>query len=227
MKNSHWTIPALGAIARPSLSASSRLLWCLLAATSFCLLAPAVVSAGVILGIDDGRMFDAVTEDPAVYPVGVAPYGFDPASLSIQSGPQHPEEFDLHGEYNSNGWAVNGVSVVVNFNFFEETPLQNELSDTLNIVFSGHTPVAGDLNDVSVDLHFRSDSDPAGGLTALANAISIFEVPGFMQLDQFIIAAGGPTNFSLAVRSPEPSTFVMLSLGIVSLLGYRLRKRIV
>jgi hypothetical protein len=223
MKEFQWTNRALCAPVRTSAIASSALLWCLLVATSFCLLATGTVSAGIVIGLDDGRMLNATTEDPAVYAVGVAPYGFDPGSLSIQSGAAFPEQFDLHGEYFTNGFPVNGIPIVVNFNIFEEAPFGNEISDTLNIVFTGHSPTINDPSDVSVDLHFRSDIDGGPGLQALANAIAIFEVPGFMQLD--IQAAGGPTDFSIAVRSPEPSTFVMLGLGIGSLFACHLRKR--
>src|SRR5512135_2161714 len=63
----------------------------------------------VALRLDDARVLSSGAEDPVVYadtgpgtpstPPSTNTFGFDPASLTIQSGSAFPEQFDLHGEY--------------------------------------------------------------------------------------------------------------------------------
>jgi hypothetical protein len=161
-------------------------------------------SSVVQIGLDDARSLASGAEDPVVYAVGTSPYGFDLTSLNIQSGPNFPEAFDLHGEYMSASPLASGQSLSVNFNFIDPSP-QGWVGDTLNIVFTGHTPTAGDLNNISVDLHFRSDSETAP-LPGLVNAISINEVPGFIPLAPYIIQSGGPSDIQISVQSDAEST---------------------
>ena len=101
------------------------------------------------------------------------PVGFDATSLNVQL---NPESVDIHGEYLSTLNLANGTSVAANFDFmeptFEEPAGVALISDTLNIVFTGHTPATADPNNISVDIHFRSDSDPTG-LPGLTNDISL------------------------------------------------------
>ncbi len=190
-----------------------------LAAGSFMLAGGARAQAqqipGVVLGIDDGT-------EGVIMTVGNAPFGFDPTSLNIQA---NPEDFDLHGEYRSVLALPPGLTISVNINFLEG-PGQ-DLSDTLNIVFTGHTPVAQDASNISVDMHFRSDSE-TGGLPPLVNGIPVPEVPGFMVMDGLIMAAGGPADFHLSVQSdsvPDGGSTLASLLGASALLLETFRRR--
>jgi hypothetical protein len=180
-------------------------------------LVPALAQAGVILSIDDRGA------DPSVPVASFS--GFDLLSLNSQSS---TGAFDLHGEYTSTSLIANGQTVSVNFNFLEPVgePNAGQVSDTLNIVFTGHTPTAGDNNNVSVDLHFRSDADPFG-VPGLTNPIILTETGGFQNLSALIQAAGGPADFQVSVASdvvPEPGTLGLLCLGIGALVIGRHRQ---
>ena len=177
-------------------------------------------SAGVGFALDDNRYLPSGAEDPVVYIVGTYPFGFDPNSLSYESGPNFPEQFDLHGEYFTMSQLPLGFSLTVNFNFFDD-PALTFCGDTLSITFTGHEPSAVDFNNMSVDLHFRSDLNELG-LTPLDGPIppvNLFEVDGFMQLDSYIVSHGGPVDFSIAVQSvPAPSTLALVAgCGMIGL----------
>jgi hypothetical protein len=157
--------------------------------------------------------------------------GFDITSLRVQAV---AESFDMHGEYFSNlGTTLgNGETQTLNFNVYESPGL---LSDTLNIVLTGDTfPTAGECSAgfcgtpgenqgsvVSVDLHFRSDTDNSGGLPPLVNGIVVGEKA---DVSSFIDAVGVgdlTVNFD---ATPEPAMWgpmVIVFGGI--LLTYRRR----
>ena len=150
--------------------------------------------------------------------------GFDPNSLIIRSG---LEAFDLHGEYMSATPPPIGTVIVVNINFLEPyddggSP-KGSLSDTLNIVLTGITPFPGDVSNVSVDLHFRSD--PFAVL--LPNAFNIYETGLYQEMSPYIIAKGGPADLSVLVASdvPEPGGLILLGTGALGLAG-KLRRRL-
>jgi hypothetical protein len=204
-------------------SARSLIAW--MGALLICLIAPSLASSSeVVLGLDDARALPSGAEDPVVYAVGTSPFGFDPTSFTSQSGSAFPEQFDLHGEYSSSLLIPNGQVRTVNFNFVGEPeggPAQaGFIGDTLNLVFTGHTPTATDPSNISVDLHFRSDPNEVTPLPALANGISVPETFGFIPLDARIVDAGGPPDFHISVQSavPEPSSLIMgLTAALIGL----------
>lgn len=176
--------------------------------------APISANASVIFSIDDS------TDNVAI--VGTSPFGFDPATLNVQLV---GEALDVHGEYLSSLNLANGAIVTVNFNFLESATTPNIFSDTLNLVFTGHTPTALDPNNISVDAHFRSDVDP-NSVPGLANAITLTETGQFQALGTMIAQNGGPTDFQVSVRSdviPEPVS--LLLVGTALLLGGVVRRR--
>ncbi|MGE5755931.1 MAG: Ig-like domain repeat protein, partial [Planctomycetaceae bacterium] len=176
---------------------------------------------------DSGTKFPPApgVEDPVVYAVNpdgtlsTTPFGFEASSFNLQQGPTFPEQFDLHGEYTSTlgagspGGLLPGQSVVVNFNFAGEPEVGSAqagfIGDTLNLVFTGHTPTAADPTNISVDLHFRSDVNETTPLTPVSGG-TVFTVPetiGFIPLNTMIataMSANGVTatpDFSLSVQS--------------------------
>jgi hypothetical protein len=176
-----------------------------------CLVVPVLCQAAVVVNIVD--LLDVGS------PL-VSTSGFDPTSLSIQL---NPESVDIHGEYLSTLNLGNGVTVSVNFDFIEPAgepgAIVGSISDTLNIVFTGHTPTPADANNLSVDLHFRSDSDPTG-LPALVNAINVTETGSVQSLAGSIFSATGVADFQANVTSdvPEPGTSVLMLAGLGGLL---------
>jgi PEP-CTERM motif len=181
---------------------------------------PAVVSAAVLLTIDD-RFTDNGSN------IVITLSGLN--NVSAQVG---PEQYDLHGEYLALLNLANGQTLTVNFNFtepaFENPQNAGLLSDTLNIVFTGHTPTAQDPNTISVDLHFRSDGDPTT-LPTLASPITLQETINLQDLTSLIAQATGVTDFQVVVGSdvvPEPSTVGLCLLGVgATLLAARRRAK--
>jgi hypothetical protein len=166
-------------------------------------------SGAVVLGIND------LSDTPTI--VGTSPYGFDPTSLSVQV---NTEAVDIHGEYLSLLNLANGQTVTINFNFLGRLPDDppGTFSDTLNLVFTGHTPTGGDANNLIVDMHFRSDIDPATE-PSLTNPISVTEDGTFQALGTQIAQNGGPTDFLVSVASdpgtPEPASFLIMGAGLI------------
>jgi hypothetical protein len=190
-------------------------------------LASGMGRADVVLGLDDARVLPGGSEDPTVYAVGVPPYGFDPSSLTILSGPSFPEQFSLHGEYASSQVLAAGQTVAVNVNFIDPGgPAQPFYSDTLTITFTGQTPTTSDPINVSVDLHFRSDNGTS--LPPLANAVNVNEVVGFMPMDAIIVAGGGPSDFHLSIQSaiPEPGPLALATVVVAMFAAGSLWKRL-
>lgn len=146
--------------------------------------------------------------------------GFDPGELMIAQG---YEFFDLHGDFMSNSAPPVGVSITVNINFLEPAFEGGGLSDTLNMVFTGIMPIGGDPDNVSVNLHFRSDPNAMW----LPNAWTIMENGTFQDVSGFVAASGGPTDFKILVASdvPEPGSLMLLGSGVLGLAG-ALRRRL-
>jgi hypothetical protein len=137
---------------------------------------------------------------------------------------------DMHFEYSDSTPLASGTFATVNFNFFAGTTL----SDTLGMAFTGQTPTTGDPNNMSVDLHWRSDS--ADGLLppTLPNAHNLNEIPWATgnpasELFPFIHSDTGLSGTHVVVNSvssvPEPSSVVMMGLGVLGLGGLVLRHR--
>lgn len=168
---------------------------------------------------------------PATSPFTVGgSYTSQPGAVGsiTNEGPGILGQVDIHADYADPNPLPVGVVVIVNFNMFEpEAP--SLISDTLSITFTGH--VAGDGTNTSVDLHFLSGAtDEALLPPALPNAFVVpenFDVSGLINQATSQFVAGGLRAAHVQFASvPEPSTFVMLGLGIASLFGYRLRKRV-
>lgn len=192
------------------------------------LLASGAAYAGPAVAIND---FVDTLPEPLVTLFGVSPYGFDPATLSIQSSiaADGTEIFDLHGEWVSTSPLGAGAAAVVNFNFYEDSVTSGTLSDTLNLTFTGQQPTTADPNNVSLDMHFRSEGDPGTPLTPLAGGLNLteFKWAAGQELSPFIVSGGGPGDISMQVFSvPEPSSIVMLGLGAAGLaVGVRRRRK--
>ena len=115
-----------------------------------------------------------------------------------------------------------GGVVVHNYNFFD--PITGALSDTLNITLTGHTPAfQGDAN-VSVDLHFRSDSLNDIPPTSLVNGVAVTETGNFQLFNT------GLTDFQVFAGSEVPETsqtlpgIAALAFGIGGFKYYRSRR---
>ena len=179
------------------------------------LLIPALASASVggaeviINDLEDGN------------PTVVA-NGFDTTSLTIN---YLTEGIDLHGEYVTILAPSPGNSVVSNFNFMEPSFEGGGISDTLSITFTGQTRPGGLPGGMSVDLHFRSETESGPPLTELSNGISITETGALQDLSQYVGFEFFPQVASDISAVPEPSTMLLLGSGIVGLIGVRRKFR--
>jgi len=140
---------------------------------------------------------------------------------------------DAHFEYVSSdpNAPAPGGTLTFNFNIYEDAA-HTQLSDTWNIVITGHTPTGADNANVSMDTHFRSDSLDGVLPPPLVNGVPITE-------NQFLRAPSGvpdgtyqyvgpllsdlTTGFNSAV--PEPSTFTLLGIGGLVCICYARRPR--
>ncbi|HTI69732.1 MAG TPA: hypothetical protein VMF06_07185 [Candidatus Limnocylindria bacterium] len=136
--------------------------------------------------LDAGGTLQITQEGTGI--LGLVDYSFEFVSID----PNHP---------------VPGITLVNNYNIFDGTGV---LSDTLNIVVTGHTPAfTGDAN-VSVDVHFRSDSLDGISPTFLANGTPVVETGGFQ------LFGTGLTDFKIYAASEVPESSQTLS-GIAGL----------
>jgi hypothetical protein len=196
----------------------TRFVFCFSVGLILLLFTSGTACAGVVLGIDDARSLPDGTEDPMVYLVGQAPYGFLSPSVTLDS-----ELAQISGAYASD-WTGNSASVA--FNFYEPWDV-SQFSDLLVINFNRLDGVF-----VQADISFVSDGATSGPTFSPypdgPNTFNLVETGDFMQLDAYIQAVGGPADFSLSVRSdsPEPSTLALTAAGLLGgFLGLRRRKR--
>jgi PEP-CTERM motif len=113
-----------------------------------------------------------------------------------------------------------GNSFTLNYNIFE--PNSTILSDTLSITVSGHTPAFTGDDNVSVDIHFRSDSTDEIPFTALQSASTIFETGGF----QTVSSGLSDLTVKFASDVPEPASLGLFGSALIGMavLGRRKRK---
>lgn len=124
-----------------------------------------------------------------------------------------------------------GVGTSLFFNIYD--PGGVVLSDTLVISFTGQAPVVGvNLNNMSVDLVFRSDTEGVAltPLVTTVNGFNVIETGAFQNLDPLIEGTVPSSGFSLSFRSnvervPEPITISLVGLGLAGL-GFSRRKKV-
>ena len=156
-------------------------------------------------------------------------FGSDPADLTffILNETAATNGFgivDIHLEWSATSPFAPGVAQTFNFNIYDPTNEGGGLSDTLSLTLTGITPAGADLDNMSLDLFFRSDSlSETSLLLPLAGGIAIIENGFFQPVDAFL-----PSDFvldpnsplSVSFRSdvvPEPGAFQLGLLGLVAL----------
>jgi len=181
-----------------------------------CLVLPSIAHATAVVTIDD--LTNSVVGSVTGTVVGVPVIVNTTEAIGTLGGS------DIHLEYVSAdpGVPAPGTTIVTNYNIFEPGTLAAVLSDTLSIVLTGHSPTApGDAN-VSVDLHFRSDSADEILPLALAGGIPITETGSFQTvgsgLSDLIV------SFRSDVEVPEPFTLGLFGMGALAL-GLLRRRR--
>ncbi len=175
----------------------------------------------VVIGVD------SVPGSPSLIPVGTPAYGSDAAELSIK---HHAGLLDFGGDYVSTKVLAPGSTIVRNFNLYDGATLV----ETLNIVLTGESPDRFDPDNMSFDVHARSNYFglltplPDGPITLLYN----LQVPrGWFNLSPYIEANGGPSDFELSVEvlapAPEPGSITLLfSVSLIgSAFGWLRRRR--
>jgi hypothetical protein len=194
-----------------------------------CLLAPSLASAGpIVLLIDD------YTASPlAVHLLG----GIQNSSIQLtQEGIGILGAADVHFEYVTSdpNRPAPGQSLTFNFNIYEDAA-HTLLSDTWNVVITGHTPAFPGDSNVSLDSHFRSDSLDEVPPPALANGVAIAE-------QQFLLPPSGSPDISYQYVGPplsdlitgfnsagpvvpEPATCSLFGIGTLVLACYARRHR--
>lgn len=182
--------------------------------------------AGIVLAVPGAANATAVvTIDDLTDIIGGTATGVN--NLSLQTTNEAPGILggaDFSFEYLSNdpNAPAPGAQILRNYNIFE--PNSNIISDTLSISIVGHTPTGtDDNNNVSVDIHFRSDSADEIPPLALADAFSIFETGDYQLVDSGLTDLN--VSFRSDVETPEPVTVSLLGAGLLGMAGLRLRKK--
>lgn len=131
---------------------------------------------------------------------------------------------DIHFEFMSAdpNRPLPGSSYILNYNIFGPHP--EGMSDTLSISVTGHTSTgAADFNNVSVDMHFRSDSKDEIPPPVLLNAANIIETGAYQ------VVGSGLSDLKVEFRSdvsevPVPAAAWLLGSGLLGLFGVARRK---
>lgn len=140
--------------------------------------------------------------------------------------------FDAHFEFFSTDPLVPhpGISTTLGIDILEPPLGSNVFSDTLSITLTGQAPTVSNNTNVSVDLHFGSDSldeiPPPGVpfpmVVVIEEADMIFQgaTSGLSDLRIEVLSdsEGGPSPM------PEPSTLALLSAGLLGL-GIAVKRR--
>jgi hypothetical protein len=179
-------------------------------------------------------------------PDGLLAGGFDNAhgdsiAITNENVTSAPGTIDMHLQYFSQGPGIPdpGSVVIANFNILGGL---EGLSDTLNIVFTGLLPNPDSLDNVSVDLHFESESEngliqplldpgPNGHLFEVYEGVGSVLDQGvwFNDVSPLLQAAVGPAypgDFHVRYSStPEPATLALIGLGLAGLAASRRRAR--
>jgi hypothetical protein len=136
---------------------------------------------------------------------------------------------NAHFDFLSTDPLAAGVTKTTNYNIFGPS---GGLSDTLNIVVTGHTPTADDNTNVTVDMHFFSDTadENVSLLVLLANGIPITET-GLLQevnggIADLTVQFTSDVSDADVSATPIPAALPLFAtgLGVMGLLGWR-RKR--
>jgi|GEM_PF-6755292 len=192
-----------------------------------CVMIPCGAFAATIQ-IDEGNFLtptNQVLQDEANN-IGINAFGVDPATLNIHTTNESSTGFmigDIHAEWIAANPFGNGVAQIFNFNIFE-SPSEggsNVLSDTLSLTLTGQTPSTSDLNNMSMDLHFRSGNltdNPL--LPPLAGGIALTETGFFQFVDpllpgQLVTDPNNPLSISFRSDIPEPGAY---QIGLLALL---------
>lgn len=178
---------------------------------SLCMFAPGVASAASVWIDDLTDTISAGTDVP------------DAVMQITQEGVGILGGVDFHFEFLSTdpNRPVPGMFSILSYNILG-SPTANLPGDTLSITVSGHTPTgASDFNNVSVDLHFRSDSANEMNPVPLSNALNIFET------GQYQAVNSGLSDLKVEFRSdvvPVPAAVWLLGSGLLGLIGVARRK---
>jgi hypothetical protein len=178
-------------------------------AIAFCLVIPALASAGPIVTINDttSGMSATVTGGSSVSTVSVQEaagvLGSETISFKYSRdkvGNSVPDGFTLH------------------YNILESS---SSIGDTLSIVV---TKLNNSNNDnTGVQIVFTSESPDGIAPTPLANATKITEAGGLQEVSSTLLESAGLTvRF---ISAPEPSTMALLGTGIAGIAGYGWRRR--